>query len=155
VSRHRRAGRFAEAGDDVDHAIGQADLLGEAAEIDGRQRSIFGRLDDHRVAGCQGRRDTPTNQQEGKVPRKNEAARPPGLTHGPGFVTFNCQRVAPAYVLGHVGIISHRRHEVCHVALRLGFDLARVERFDLSNDVEPPLHFIGQPMQERAPFVGW
>ena len=134
MARHGGARRFAEAGDDVDDAVRQADFLRQLAQVDGRQRRVLGRLDHHRVAGRQRRRDSPADQQERKVPRKDKTARSPRMTHRPGFVTFHGQHVAPVDMLRHVGEVSHRRHEVCDVALRLRFDLAGIERFDLGDD---------------------
>ncbi len=59
----------AEAVHDIHRAARQS---GESArEIERRQRRLFGRLDDDGIAGGEGRRHLPRQQQQGVVPRHN------------------------------------------------------------------------------------
>ena len=50
---------FAQAGDDVDDAIGDTGFANEVAEIERRKRRVFRRLDHHGAAGREGRRPGP------------------------------------------------------------------------------------------------
>jgi hypothetical protein len=68
----RLAGRPV-AGDDVEHAGGNADLLGEPRRLDDRGRRHFRRLDDHCVAGGERRGDRHDRQEERRVPRHDDA----------------------------------------------------------------------------------
>ena len=151
--RYCGAGGFAEAGDDVDHAIGDADFFGEAAEVDGGEGRVFGWLDDDCVAGGECGGDAPTDEEEGEVPGEDEAAGAPGLAHRPGFVAFDGQHVAAADVLGHLGEVANRGNEICDVALGVGFELAGVEGFDLADDGDAAFDFVGETMEDGAAFV--
>ena len=56
------------AGQARDQPRGQAGPLGQVAERPGRQGRLLGRLDDHRAAGRQRRRQLPDHQRHGEVP---------------------------------------------------------------------------------------
>ena len=149
----RGAGRWAEAGDDVDHAIGDADFFREAAEVDGGERRVFGWFDDDRVTGGEGGGDAPTDQEEREVPGEDVTAGAPGLAHRPGFVAFDGEHVAAADVLGHFGEVADRGDEVGDVALGVRLELAGVEGFDLADDRDAAFDFVGEAVEQGAAFV--
>ena len=66
--------RFARAGDDVDHARGQIDIAHELGQLERRERRRLRRLEHHRVAAGERRRDLPSGHQQRKVPG-NDLAR--------------------------------------------------------------------------------
>ena len=67
------------AGDDVDHAAGQARLLADLPEQKGGKRGVFRRFQHHRVARGKGGRDLPCQHQKGEVPRDHLTADADGL----------------------------------------------------------------------------
>lgn len=64
-------GRATEPGHDVDHAVGHARLGDQGREMQDRQRGVFGRLHDQRVASGKCRRDLPRGDHQRSVPRHN------------------------------------------------------------------------------------
>ena len=141
------------AGDDVDHAVRKADLTGETRQVDRREGCVLGRLDHHRVAGGQRRGDAPADEQEGEVPGKDESARPPWMTHGPGLVARDRQRGAVLHVERHVGEVAKRVDEILHIAHRLVENLPGIERLDLADDRLVLLDRVGQPVEQHPPLV--
>ena len=63
-----RGAGAAVAGDDVEHAGGQADLGGDLGEGEGGERGELGGLDDDGVAGGERGRDLPGEHQQREVP---------------------------------------------------------------------------------------
>ena len=69
VVRGQRRARVAVAGDDVEHAVGQAGLLEQLAEAQRRERRLLGRLEDDRAAAGQRGPELPGRHQQREVPR--------------------------------------------------------------------------------------
>ncbi len=86
---------LALAGDDIDHALGQADALANFGEQQGRQRGEFGRLEHDRIAGGKGRGDLPGQHQQREVPGDDLAAD----AIGDGVGEFAAQVLGPAGVM--------------------------------------------------------
>ena len=96
--------RLAGAGDDVDDAGGQVDLLADVGEGQRRERRGLGRLEHDGVAARQRRRDLPRQHQQREVPRDDLTAHADRLRVG--AVAGVGQLVGPAGVVEEVG-----RHE--------------------------------------------
>ena len=64
-----RARRFAEAGDDVDDAGRKAGVVESWRQLQHRQRRLLGRLEHHRAARADRRRELPRGHQQRVVPR--------------------------------------------------------------------------------------
>ena len=146
------AGRFAQPGNHVDHAVRKARFLCEQTQVNRRQGSVLGRLDHHRVAGRQGGGDTPAGQENREVPGKNEPTRPPRGSNRPRFVPRDRNHTPPFGMQRQMNEVPHRVDEVLHIPFGLGQQFAAVERLDLREDRLALLHEIGQPMQLRAAF---
>ncbi|GBC87500.1 hypothetical protein HRbin12_01510 [bacterium HR12] len=76
-----RAGLLADPLDHVEGAVRQPRLPRDVGEERGREGRPLRRLQHHRVAGRQGRREPPGGQHEGRVPRRDDrrhARRVPG-----------------------------------------------------------------------------
>ncbi len=69
VAAERLAGGLAIAGQDIEHAVGQAGLGGELGDADGGQRRLLGRLEDDGIAGGKRRTDLPAGHEQREVPR--------------------------------------------------------------------------------------
>ena len=78
----RRARAGAVAGDDVDHAGRQPDRLEVLGQLEQGERRLLGRLDHHRAAGGERRRDLPGGHQQRIVPRDDLAGHAHRLAHG-------------------------------------------------------------------------
>lgn len=62
------ARHLSKAGDDVDHARGEAGLLDEGGGHQGGEGRLLGRLEDDRVPRGDGRADLPCPHEQGEVP---------------------------------------------------------------------------------------
>ena len=80
----RRARCLAEAGDDVDHAGGDAGLEDQLAEAQRRERRLLGGLEHDGAARRQGRRQLPGRHHQRKVPGDDLADDTDGLPQGVG-----------------------------------------------------------------------
>ena len=96
--------RLAGAGDDVQDARWQVDLLADGGERQRGERRGFGRLQHHGVAACQRGRDLPRQHQQREIPRDDLPADADRLGIGP--IAGVGQLVGPAGVVEEV-----RRHE--------------------------------------------
>ncbi len=68
MPRQRLARFRAGAGDDIEHTRRQARVQAQLRQAKQRQRGVFGRLEHHRIASRQGRRDLPGTDHQRKVP---------------------------------------------------------------------------------------
>ncbi len=80
VAHQVLSGFAAGAGDDVDHAVGQARVLGRLREHQGGERGELGGLEDDGVARGDRREDLPGGHLERIVPGRDRADDPDGLT---------------------------------------------------------------------------
>src|SRR5262245_27996045 len=64
----RAAGRRAVAGDNVDHAVGEAGFLGELGHAEAGERRLLGGFHDDRVAGRQGWAPFPGHHEHWEIP---------------------------------------------------------------------------------------
>ena len=70
---HQRAAQFAaRAGDEVDHALGNARLVQRLHDAPRAQRRGRGRLEHHGVAADQRRRQLPGRNGAGEIPRRDQ-----------------------------------------------------------------------------------
>ena len=69
VAHERAPDGGAVAGDDVEDAVRDARLGDELGQLERGHRRVVARLDDHRAAGGQRRRELPGQQQQRRVPR--------------------------------------------------------------------------------------
>ena len=77
----RLAGLFAEAGNDVEHAVRQPRLLAEPAQEQRAERRLLGRLQHDRIARDQRRAELPRGDDERIVPRHDRADDAERLLH--------------------------------------------------------------------------
>jgi hypothetical protein len=120
---------------DVDDALRHAGALADLGEEDGGQRGEFGRLQHHRAAGRQRRRDLPGQHQQREIPRYDLADDADRLVAGKLAV----QRLRPAGVVEEMA--DRQRHvDVAALADRL----AVVDRFQHGEKALVPLHGRGR-----------
>ncbi len=82
----RRSGAFAVAGEDVDHALGEAGFHEELGQAQPGERGLLGQLEDDGIAGRQGRAQLPGSHQQREVPGDDLADDADGLAQGVGKV---------------------------------------------------------------------
>ena len=128
----RLAGR-AVAGDDVDHAGGQARFLANFREGQRRQRREFRGLQHDGVSGRQCRRNLPRQHQQRKIPRNDL----PDDAAGHVLGKFLLQKLRPTRVMIEMPR-DQRNVDVAALANRL----AVVHRLEHR---EPPRMFLHQP----------
>ena len=97
--RHEGRAGDASAGDDVDDAGRQPDLIQRRRQREDGQRSLLGRLEHDRAAGAERRRELPRRQQERKIPGND--------------LSGDANRLTKRQ---HEGVVGRRQH----VALQLG-----------------------------------
>ena len=126
---HRRADFAAEAGDDVDHARGNAAIGQRLHEVQRRERRVLRRLDHRGVAGDQGREELPRRNRHGEVPRRDHGADAQRLAHGHGeFVGQLRGHGRPKQTAAFAGGVVAAVDGLLHVAARLFDDLAHLAR---------------------------
>jgi ParB family chromosome partitioning protein len=145
--RHQGTDRLAGAGagDDVEHAVGQAGLGQELRQPHRRQRRQLGRLEHHRAARRDRGPDLAGPHRQREVPRRDEQAGAHRLLHGeqplgrgrrPRVAALDPHRLLaePAEELGAVGdlglglgeALAHlHRHQQRQLARLLGHGLER------------------------------
>ena len=145
-----RAGRLAEAGDDVHDAWWEAGLLDELGSDEATERSLFGSLKHDGVAACDGRADLPRPHEQGEVPRDNLAADANGLladvvegVRG-GVDGLALNLVGPTAVVAQAAG-AHADVDLGHVD-----GLAVVERLDGGEEVEVLLEQLREAVQQLA-----
>ena len=143
MARERRACRFAETGDDIQHAFRHAGLHGEFAEEQRRERRLLGGLEDDGIAGGQRGSQFPRGHQQRKVPWDDLADHAQGLAHRIGE-ELRPGRVGDADGDGvSLDLRSPARHVVEHIRRQRNIGhpghahrLAVVQRFELREFVQ-------------------
>ena len=72
----RLTDRVAEAGQHVEHAVGDAGLLGQTGDAQGGEGGFLGGFEDHRVAGGERRPQLPAGHHQREVPRHDGGDHP-------------------------------------------------------------------------------
>ena len=120
----------ARAGDDLEHALGQAGLLEDLRELEVGERAHGGRLEDHHVAGRQGRPGLPRGHEHRVVPRRDADGDADGLAHHHAHgVARYLERLA-VLVLDHAGVQLEGVRGVEHVHARLLEELAHLRALE-------------------------
>ncbi len=148
-----RGAGLAVAGEDLDHALGEAGLQSELAEADRGQRRLLGRLEDQRAAGRERGGDLPRRHQQRVVPGHDLSADADRLAQrvaehvaGRDGDRFALDLRRPAGVVAQVGDRGG------DVAFGSAERLAVVERFELGELGPVCLQQIGQRVHEPGPF---
>lgn len=139
-------------GDDVEHALRQPGFAHHLSDQEVSPRAQFRRLEDHRVAACQGVSDRPRRQDHRPVPRRDAEDHPDRLTDGHRERARLVGRDRLALDLGSqrrcLAQDSRRQVDVeAGPALRRA-DLAR---HDGSEVRRPCLHHVGRFEQQAPP----
>ena len=150
----RLPGLAAQAGDDVDHAVGEARLGDELAETQRAERGVLRGLEHDGVPRRQRGPELQAGEKEGKVPgddAADDAVRlAPGVGEGRAHHRRHRQGLAvdlrrPAAVVA-IDLAGHRHVDV----LRLGERLADVEGLDGGELLGVLVDEVGEPEQAAA-----
>jgi len=151
----RRARFRTEAGDDVDDTGRKAGFLDETHELERARGGVLRRLDDHRVAGRERRRQLPRQQQERRVPRddrRDDAERLVArVVEGVGFVGGDDRALD---LVGEAAEVVVPLRHVRGLRAHLGVELAVVANFDFREVAGTLRDQIAQRAQQRAPARG-
>ena len=132
----RRADLRAEAGDDVDDAGRKARLLDQLGELERRGRGELRRLDDHGVAGGERRRELPGQQQQRRVPRRDDRHDAQRLVARVVEVARLVERDDRALdLVGQPAVVVEPLRHVGSLRRHLGEELAVVADLDLGQPV--------------------
>ena len=125
----RFPGLFAEAGNDVEHAVRQPRLLAEPAQEQRAKRRLLGRLQHDRIARDQRRAELPRGDDERIVPRHDRADDAERLLHHHRHIVRADRRDFVGELVGKLGIILDAVGAERDVdGERIGDRLADVER---------------------------
>ena len=142
-------GRRLRAGDDVEHASGQARARGQLRGGQGRQRRELRGLDDHGAARRQRRGHLARDHGQRKVPGRDGRAHANGLAHDQQALAGRGR--GGHFAAGAPGLLGKPLHEagaVGHLAQRLGQRLALLGGHD-AGQVLLVLHEQLKPAQQR------
>src|SRR5581483_11030295 len=154
VVDERRAG-LAVAGDDVDGALGEPGLERQLAEAQRRERRLLGRLQHHRAARGQRRRDLPHRHQQRVVPGDDLRADADRLAQRVAEDVAGRDRDRLALDLGRpAGVVAQVRDRGGDVAVRGGQRFAVVERLELGELGPVALDQVGERVHEAGPLRG-
>jgi hypothetical protein len=137
-------------GEHVDHPVGDARLGGQLGEGQGGQRGQPGRLEDHRVAGGQGRGQLPGGDGEGEVPGHDQPHHPQRLAEGQVDPAGHRDGVAQQ-PLRRPGVVGEGVHHHAQLAPGVGDRLAGVAHLQLGQALALGVQPLGQPAQEPRP----
>ena len=152
VAHERAPDRRPVAGDDVEHAVGDARLGHELGQLERGHGRVVARLDDHRAAGGERGRELPGQQQQRRVPRHD------GGHHADRHALRERDEVGlvgrdalARELVGPAGEVAVPRREQPHLSAELAQQLARVARLELGQAVGVALDQVGEAMhQPRA-----
>ncbi len=145
------ADRGSSAGDDVEHAAGQARALGERGDGERRERRLLGRLDDDGAAGGQRRRDLARDHRDREIPRRDRGADANRLLQREQALVAPGARDRVAIdALGLLGEPFDERRAIGDLALGLGQRLALFAHHDRREIVGVGQDRVEPGAQDRA-----
>ena len=153
----RGSGAFAESGEDVDDALGEAGFVDELGEAEAGHRGLLGELEDDGAAGGEGGAELPGGHQQGEVPRDDLGGDADGFAQGVGVeVAGEREREGRAGDLGRPAghVAEHVDGERDVGGAGDGDGLAVVEGFELGEFVEVLLEQVTELPDEAAAFGG-
>jgi len=124
-------GFMTQAGDDVEHAIGDACFGGEGGQADKRERGLFGGLEDQRVAARECGGEFPRGDEQREIPRDDRANHTDGFAHEHGDDIVRGGGHLVVEFVGGLGVPAQGFDGVGEVGpLGIGDGFAAVQGFD-------------------------
>ncbi len=152
---NRRAGRGTVAGHDVDHAVGNAGLLGQPGHPQAGERRLLGRLHHDRAAGGQGRAPFPGHHQHREIPGNDLPDHAHRLASAVAEVVAADRNRLAVDLVGVAGVVAeHVDHERQIAMAGFANRLAVVERFERGQLVDFFFDQVGQLEHQAAPVAG-
>ena len=137
-------------GHHAQHALGQPRLQRDPLQLERRERGELGRLEDHRVAGGERRRDLPRGDREREVPWRDQPDHAERLPERHVHPARHRDRLA-GQALGGAGVVAERVDDHAHLAAGVGDRLAGVARLERGQRLAVRVEGVGQMVQQRAP----
>ena len=153
----RRACAFAESGEDVDDAFGEAGFVDEFGEAQAGHRRLLGELEHDGAAGGESRAELPGGHEQREVPGDDLRGDADGFAQGVGVeVAGKRERQRRSADLGGpAGHVAEHVDGERHVgSAGDGDGLAVVERFEFGKLVEVLLEQVGELPDEAAALGG-
>ncbi len=155
VAAERLAGRLAEAGHDLEHAVRDTGLARELGEPQRGQRRLLGRLQHNAVAGGERGSDLPARHQQREVPRHDRRHDAERLAHEHDDVGVPGRGDLVVHLVDRLAVVrdalcSERHVHVARVANRL----AHVERLEQRELVAVLAHELGETNEHTLPLLG-
>ena len=150
---YERGTRFlAVAGDDVEHAVREAGLLGEGGEFERGRRGELRRLHHHRAARGEGRGAFPGDEQQGRIPRGERRHDTDRLVPREGEMVGLVDRHDGALnLVGETAEVAPPFGIVVDLSQHLGEQLAVVAHLDFGQSLRVGRDQIGELHHQLAP----
>src|SRR5215203_1776369 len=139
--------------DDVDDALGEARFEGYALELQGTQRRELRRLEDERIARCEGRGHLPARYGERKVPGDDEAHDAEWFAERHVDATRDRNGVAEQ-ALGHPCVVVEGLGYHRHLGSGVADGLAGVLRLQLRQVLLFRVEGVGETPEQARAVVG-
>jgi hypothetical protein len=144
------AGDRSAAREDIDHPRWEASLTNEAGDVQGRERSLLGGLDNNRVPGRHGRPNLPHPHHQWEIPGNDLGADADGLMAGVHqIVRVNIDRLAKD-LIRPTGIVAQAVGRKANITAGHRQCLPVVQGFDGGEDFDITLDQLGQLGKETA-----
>ena len=152
VARKRGAGGMAEARDHVEHAVGISGLRDQFGKGERRGGGMFRRLDHHRVADRERRRDRAGHHVERRVPRHDHT------DHAERFAQGEVERVGLVHrddvaldLVGHAGEVAVVARQIGELGTHLADQLAVVAGLELGQRLGVLRDQVGEAVEQPPP----
>ena len=150
VGGERSTGLFAEAGNDVERAGGQAGLLGDAGEGNRGETGLLGGLQHDGIAHGQGAADRAAEHLHGIVPRDDVAGDAVRLAQGVDGIAIEIGDGLAMHLIGGAAIELHVAGEGDCIGAGLFERLADIEGFEPGEVVDALEHHAADAGENAA-----
>jgi hypothetical protein len=149
------AGGGPEPGHDIDRVFGQTRLERQFGQAQRAQRALLRRLEHHRVAAGERRRQLPGRHQQGEVPRHDRADHADGLARDGRQDVVRGGRGLAVELVDRLGVPAEGARHRWHIhAAGIGNGLAHVERFQQGKLRAVGVDEIGEALEHGLARLG-
>ena len=138
-----------EPGHHVHHTFRKSCLLDELDELQSRGGGVLGRLEDHRVAGREGRSELPRDEHQRRVPRNDSDADPERLVSGEGECRLVGADDGAFDLVRKPGVVVIDARDVAKLRSHLAQQLSVVAHLQLAEALGVLVHEIREAAHER------
>ena len=154
MPRQRVAGCRTGPGDDVEHALRQSGLQGNAPQFDRGQRRVAGRLEDGSIAGGQRRRHFPGGDRQREIPGNDQRHDAHGLAQREVETGSRDRNRFAEDPGGRPRVVLEALRGPEHLIARFADGLADIARFELRQALGVRPDELGNFVEHLRPRTG-